>query len=228
MGNTQNKDGDKKSLSKIIDFVATNYILTQNFQDMKKLSDMKYCNNLVILTSKVIENKLSDIEIEFLAQRLKQNEEINEMTSEKVKFMDKTQLGTLDVKNQTQKRRMCIGIAKFYVKVAHVYAAIVTTIKPDYTYTEQAQTSSTGQSQTQGQQMPPSNMQPNNMPPSNMSAISSPLGQQGGDTEIPTVVREVGLEQKQSIPSGAKVNVKVNNICSQRLNALQLNRIFAK
>ena len=55
---------------------------------MKKLSDMKYCNNLVILTSKVIENKLSDIEIEFLAQRLKQNEEINEMTTEKVKFMD--------------------------------------------------------------------------------------------------------------------------------------------
>ena len=31
---------------------------------------------------------------------------------------------------------------------------------------------------------------------------------------------EVSLEQKQTIPSGAKVNVKVNNICSQRLNAL--------
>ena len=70
MGNTQNKDGDTQSLAKIIDFVATNYILTQNFQDMKKLSDMKYCNNLVILTSKVIENKLSDIDVEFLAQRL--------------------------------------------------------------------------------------------------------------------------------------------------------------
>jgi len=195
MGNTQNKDGDKKSLSKIIDFVATNYILTQNFQDMKKLSDMKYCNNLVILTSKVIENKLSDIEVEFLAQRLKQNEEVNEMAKEKIKYMDKNQLPNLDVKNQTQKRRMCIGIAKFYVKIAHIYSAIVTTIKPDYTYTVPVQTSSGPQGQE--------------------SSNGEDLG------EIQSILpSEVSLEQKQTIPSGAKVNVKVNNICSQRLNAL--------
>ena len=31
---TQNSS-DKKSLTKVIDFVATNYILTQNFKDMK-------------------------------------------------------------------------------------------------------------------------------------------------------------------------------------------------
>ena len=29
---------------------------------------------------------------------------------------------------------MCIGIAKFYVKIAHVFAAIVMTINPVYTY----------------------------------------------------------------------------------------------
>ena len=59
MGNAQNKQdltSPKKSLSQIIDYVAANYILTQNFEDMKKLSDMKYCNNLVILPSKVIED----------------------------------------------------------------------------------------------------------------------------------------------------------------------------
>jgi len=197
MGNTQNKDGEKKSLSKIIDFVATNYILTQNFQDMKKLSDMKYCNNLVILTSKVIENKLSDIEVEFLAQRLKQNEEVNEMTKEKIKYMDKNQLPNLDVKNQTQKRRMCIGIAKFYVKIAHIYSAIVTTIKPDYTYTAPVQASSGPQGQGQ----------------------ESSDGEDVGEMQS-ILPSEVSLEQKQTIPSGAKVNVKVNNICSQRLNAL--------
>ena len=59
MGNTQTSNSSNKSLKQIVDFVATNYILTQNFQDMKKLSDMKYCNNLVILTSKVIDNKLN-------------------------------------------------------------------------------------------------------------------------------------------------------------------------
>jgi hypothetical protein len=204
MGNTQNKEGDKPSLAKIIDFVATNYILTQNFQDMKKLSDMKYCNNLVILTSKVIENKLSDIEVEFLAQRLKQNEEINEMTTEKLKFMNKKDLADLDVKNQTQKRRMCIGIAKFYVKIAHIYAAIVTTIKPNYTYTEESSVKTEGSSITTGgaPDMPGPMPSMPSMPGPNMP------------------VNQVGLEQKQTIPEGAKVSVKINNICSQRLNAL--------
>jgi len=44
----------------------------------------------------------------------------------------------LDASNDKQKsitkKRMCIGIAKFYVKIAHVFAAIVMTINPVYTY----------------------------------------------------------------------------------------------
>ena len=89
---------------------------------------MKYCNNLVILTSKVLGNKLSNIEIEFLSQRLKQGTEVNDMATENIKFMNKNEIANLDVKNQTQKRRLCIGIAKHYVKVAHLFAAISTTI----------------------------------------------------------------------------------------------------
>jgi len=52
--------------------------------------------------------------------------------------MNKDQLNALDVSNDTQKtihkKRMCIGIAKHYVKIAHVFAAIVMTINPVYTY----------------------------------------------------------------------------------------------
>lgn len=139
MGNAQNKQdlaSPKKSLSQIIDYVATNYILTQNFEDMKKLSDMKYCNNLVILTSKVIANNLNNLDIQYLAQRLKGTEEINEMDKDKIIYLNKNNLQNLDVRNQTQKRRLCIGIAKHYVKVAHVFAAIATTINPTYTYTD--------------------------------------------------------------------------------------------
>ena len=32
---------------------------------------------------------------------------------------------------------MCIGIARFYVKVAHVFAAISTTVNPEYTYSNE-------------------------------------------------------------------------------------------
>ena len=134
MGNTQSGTKKKKTLSQIIDYIATNYILTQNFQDMTKLSDMKYCNDLVILTSKIIANNLSDLEVQYLAQRIKKGVEINEMSKDNVIYFDKENLKRLDVHNKTQKRRLCIAIAKYYVKVAHVFAAIVTTINPTYTY----------------------------------------------------------------------------------------------
>jgi hypothetical protein len=207
MGNAQTIDGNKQSLAKIVDFIATNYILTQNFQDMKKLSDMKYCNNLVILTSKVIENKLSDIEIEFLAQRLKQGNEVNEMTKEDLKFMNKNDLPNLDVKNQTQKRRMCIGIAKFYVKIAHIYAAIVTTIKPNYTYTEERKPVME-MKKPLDMQKPAMIEQMNKVDPNRV------------DPNRVDPNRVVPIEQKQSIPTDAKVAIKINNLCSQRLNAL--------
>ena len=136
MGNTTSSTNEQKDsiLYKEIDFIATNYITTQSFQDMKKLSDMKYCNDLAIMTADIIDRKLNDQEVHYLAQRLKDGVEINEMTDERVIFTKKSNLPELDVKNMTTKRRICIGIAKFYVKVAHLFAAVVTTINPVYIY----------------------------------------------------------------------------------------------
>ena len=130
MGNAQSSK--QKTLPQIIDYVAANYIITSNFQDMKKLSDSKYCDNLVILTSKIMANNLSNLEVKYLAQRLRGNKTVNYMKSDKVYFGNKTKFLELDVRNKTQKRRMCIGIAKFYVKIAHVFAAIVTTVNPTF------------------------------------------------------------------------------------------------
>ncbi len=83
MGNLNSKDSEfkKKSLPQVIDYIASNYILTQNFQDLKNLSDQQYCDKLVILTSKVIAKKLNNQEIKYLAQRLKEGIEINDPVS---------------------------------------------------------------------------------------------------------------------------------------------------
>ena len=57
MGNIQNTgevNKDTKSLTTIVDFIATDYILTQNFTDMYNLTDPAYCDKLLILTSKII------------------------------------------------------------------------------------------------------------------------------------------------------------------------------
>lgn len=140
MGNQNSSDlsseskKNERTLLNTIDFIATKLILTQNFNDLKNLSDMNYCNNLVILTSNVIENNLNHLDVYFLSQRLKAGKEINEMSRERISYMKRDDVSIIDIQNKTNKRRMCVGIAKFYVKLAHLFAAIVSTINPTYSY----------------------------------------------------------------------------------------------
>jgi hypothetical protein len=51
--------------------------------------------------------------------------------TEKLMFIDKTKQENL---SKDKKKYKCIGIAKYYVKIAHVFAAIVTTISPVFRY----------------------------------------------------------------------------------------------
>ena len=134
MGNTSSDTKQKKTLPEIIDYISANYILTQNFTDMEKLADMTYCDKLAILTSRVVDKNTSNLDIKYMTQRLKKGIEINELKEDKLLFFPKAQLNDLDVINKTQKRRLCIGIARFYVKIAHLFAAIVTTVNPTYTF----------------------------------------------------------------------------------------------
>ncbi|MFY7729343.1 MAG: hypothetical protein ACOVRN_07495 [Flavobacterium sp.] len=109
-----------------------------DFQSLSKLSEKAYCDKLVVLTSDIIERYFNETDVTFLAQRIKNGSEINEMKTEKVRYVNKDNLESLDIANDTQKsirkKRVCIGIAKFYVKIAHIFAAIVMTINPVYTY----------------------------------------------------------------------------------------------
>ena len=69
-----------------------------------------------------------------MAQRVQNGENVDEMTKEKVIYLDKEFLDDLDVKNKTKKERMCIAISKFYIRIAHIFSAILTTINPKYIY----------------------------------------------------------------------------------------------
>ena len=133
----------------IIDHIATYYILTMDFQSLRKVTEKDYCDKLVVLTSDIIKRYFNDMEITYLAQRIKNGLEVNELSKEKVIFINKNQLESLDISNDAQKsikkKRVCIGIAKFYIKIAHIFAAIVMTINPVYTYKgESGETIKTG------------------------------------------------------------------------------------
>ena len=123
-----------KSISQILDYIATYYILTMDFKSLRKLYDKEYCDKMVILTSDIIDRYFTDMEITYLAQRIKNGVEVNEIDKDKVIFFDRDDLTKLDVNNSIKKKRMCLSIAKFYIKIAHIFAAIVTTINPVYVY----------------------------------------------------------------------------------------------
>jgi len=129
---------NSKSFGNIIDYIATHYILTADFKSLEQLYDENYCNNLVVLTADIIEKNFNDLEITHLAQRVKNKEIVNVETTQKVIFFAKSDLDKLDVNTKLKKKRICEGIAKFYVKIAHLFAAIVMTINPVYTYKDDA------------------------------------------------------------------------------------------
>jgi hypothetical protein len=129
-----NSELKPKSISQILDYIATYYILTMDFKSLRKLYDKEYCDKLVILTSDIVQRYFTDIEITYLAQRVKNGIEVNEIDKDKVIFFDKDDLAKLDIQNSIKKKRICLGIAKFYIKIAHIFAAIVTTINPIYVY----------------------------------------------------------------------------------------------
>jgi hypothetical protein len=144
MGNTTSSNSNKspeKEFSNfydVIDYIATYYILTMDFKSLSKLSEKGYCDKLVVLTTDIIKRYFNDVEITYLAQRIKNGVDVNELNKDKVVYINKDNLESLDISNDAQKsikkKRICIGIAKFYVKIAHIFAAIVMTINPIYTY----------------------------------------------------------------------------------------------
>jgi hypothetical protein len=130
---------NKKSLYEEIDLIAADYILTSDFKSLTHLKEKEYCNKLVVLTSDILEKYLEPKDIVFLQQKMKKGIEqpINSMLKDRVAFLKEEEMGGLNVQNSVKKKRLCIGIAKQYVRVAHIFASIVTAINPVYKFTDE-------------------------------------------------------------------------------------------
>jgi hypothetical protein len=127
-------DPGKFKLSNVLDHIATKYILTQNFKDLTNLEKEEYCNKLIIMTSDIIKKYFNEKEIKYLEQRYKNGIPVEKITEDAVIFLGKEDLPRLEVMSKLRKKRMCLGIAKFYIKIAHLFAAIVKTINPEYKF----------------------------------------------------------------------------------------------
>lgn len=114
--------------------IATDYILGQNFQDMIRLTNSKYCNDLVIITSKILKKSFFSNQIQVMYKQISEGDIYNEQSI----------LGTSGTSSSSQKeqtKKMCIEIAKYYVKIAHLFAAIITTLNPVFSWRSSASSS---------------------------------------------------------------------------------------
>ena len=168
-----------------LDEIATKYILGQNFQDMIKLTNYKYCDDLVIITSKILKKSYFSNQIQAIYSRI---------TNEEMKPA---------IVSKEDTKKMCIEIAKYYVKIAHLFAAIMTTLNPVFSWRSSAASSRA-------------------MISPYVPVVSSPLPASAtGPAEtnpIDITEEKVTLENKHYISEIAK-NIKVEslNFCNSRI-----------
>jgi hypothetical protein len=110
--------------------IATDYILGQNFQDMVRLTNSKYCDDLVIITSKILKKSFFSNQIQVI---------YNKISEGSIEHSSYIYANTSITKEQT--RKLCIEIAKYYVKIAHLFAAIITTLNPVFSWRSSASSS---------------------------------------------------------------------------------------
>jgi hypothetical protein len=125
MGNTTSTEqSDIGNLATQIDEIAVHYILNQNTIDLLRLTDKEYYDNLIILTSSVVEKKLNHLELGFLNQRIFGKSTISEVID-------------MAPSSSKIKEKIIFNISKFYIKIFMIYSAIATTIDPQYSYEDE-------------------------------------------------------------------------------------------
>ena len=146
---TRNDETTKVLLENEIDYIATHYILTMNFQSLRNLYNKKYCDDLIILTSEIINKYFKDLQVNELVDRV-ENGVVENGVAEKgvaengvdvapgnLVFINKNDINNvIKLSEEDDKMEKCNKISSFYIKIAQIFAAIVTTINPEYIHTD--------------------------------------------------------------------------------------------
>lgn len=135
---TTNDETTKVLLEDEIDYIATHYILTMNFQSLRNLYKEKYCDDLIILTSEIINKYFRDLQVNQLVDRVENGVVAeNGVAQENLVFINKNDINNVfKLSEEDDKMNKCQQISSFYIKIAQIFASIVTTINPEYIHTD--------------------------------------------------------------------------------------------
>jgi len=130
-GSSYNNETTKDLLENEIDYIATHYILTMNFQSLRNVYKEKYCDDLIILTSEIINKYFNDLQVNKMTDRVENG------SGENIVFINKNDIdNVIKLSNQDDKMDKCYKISEFYIKIAKIFAAIIMTINPEYIHTD--------------------------------------------------------------------------------------------
>ena len=99
---------------------------------MEGLLDEEFCKNVEVVTSNVFLERVKMHEVDVLVQKTSKGEKINQKETNDVAVI--LHKGEEDMKQKEKflKKQNCQSIAKFYIKIAQLYSAIVKTVDPQF------------------------------------------------------------------------------------------------
>jgi|LauGreDrversion4_2_1035121.scaffolds.fasta_scaffold67278_1 hypothetical protein len=112
-----------KKLRETLNLIATQFILSNDFKSLKLLVNEKYCDNLTILTKDILSTRFSTKQIKSLAKM------------DTLFYISKNELSRIEAGTRDKKNLMCKQIARFYVRIAQLFASIITTVYPNWSDT---------------------------------------------------------------------------------------------
>lgn len=144
------KSIDKNNLIDIVDHIAVEFILKQNMIDMIRFTDKEYYDNLIILTSSILKNQLTDLEIGILQDRVLNttNNDTNNTNNKNslnntntnnnhIYFTTSNDLKNITLSNEKEKKKALRVISKFYIKIMTIFSAITSVMDPQYVYEDE-------------------------------------------------------------------------------------------
>jgi hypothetical protein len=205
-----------------LDQIASDFILRQNFQDMKSLMEKDKCDELIVLTTELISKYFKGMDVTYLQDRFSEGSPSKALETGAVKFIRKKTMDVELKKESDEKLYVCIGIAKFYVQVAHLFAAITMTVNPRYTYSVGA-TSITQVSSVRTDTAALGEQVTSSVPYQEYRRYQE---QQIPNSVVSGNTRTVGWEDKDKIPKGSKITTSFQGICDKRIQLLKNNNEY--
>lgn len=113
--NMHEDDKPSQFLERIDEFIAS-LITSMDFQSLHHMTEEKFCKEVQELTRNIVCDQIHGIDLVLLSKR--------------IKFGRSQERDDIEIFNEERKQQVCHEIAKFYVSIANIYAAIINILRP--------------------------------------------------------------------------------------------------